>query len=89
MLRKLRRVEVEAPSLDKVNIMSFKITRYVYESAHCAIVTCDDGRSYMLGYFCAPRHAWTYVATFEEASAAFRAFEAYNCAVAVWRPASP
>jgi hypothetical protein len=89
MLRKWRRVEVEAQSSGKVNVMSFKITRYVHESAHCAIVTCDDGQTYMLGYFRAPRHAWTYVATFDEASAAFRAFEAYNCAVAVWSPASP
>ena len=61
---------------------------YVYESARCAVVTRDGGQSYMLGYFRSPRHAWTYVATFDQASAALRAFEAYNRAADIWGPSA-
>jgi hypothetical protein len=58
--------------------------RYVCESAHCAVLTCDEGQSYVLGYFNRPRHAWTYVATFDQEAAAERAFEAFDRAASIW-----
>ncbi len=85
------RREIAAPAAAKVKIMSLNLfnARYVYETARCALVTCDGGQSYMLGYFLAPRHAWTYVATFDQMSAALRAFEALNCAADIWSPGTP
>ena len=58
--------------------------KYVCESAHCAVLTCDDGLSYVLGYFSPPRHTWTYVATFNQQASAQRAFEAFDRAAAIW-----
>ncbi len=57
--------------------------RFVYESARCAVVTREEGQTYMLGYFKAPRHAWTYVATFDYEASARRAFEAYDTAASI------
>ncbi len=59
--------------------------RYVLESAHCAVVTRDDG-AYLLGYFRAPRHAWTYVATFDQEASAQRAFDVFERAASVYTP---
>ncbi len=58
--------------------------RYVRESAHCAVLTCDEGQSFILGYFRWPRHAWTYVATFDQEASATRAFEAFDQAASIW-----
>lgn len=59
--------------------------RYVLESAHCAVVTRDNG-AYQLGYFRAPRHAWTYVATFDQEASAQRAFDVFERAASVYTP---
>ncbi len=65
----------------RVNLYKAK---YVCESAHCAVLTCDAGGSYMLGYFSPPRHTWTYVATFDLQASAERAFEAFDRAASIW-----
>jgi len=54
--------------------------RYLFESAHCAVVTSDAG-AYLLGYFGAPRHEWNYLTTFDNEAVARRAFEAFDRAV--------
>jgi hypothetical protein len=57
---------------------------YVCRSARYAVLTCDEGKSFVLGYFKPPYHAWTHVATFEEEASAQRAFGAYNRAASIW-----
>jgi hypothetical protein len=72
----------ESPSMH----FDFCQPRYVYEGSHCAVVTSDDG-SYLLGYFRAPRHEWTYLTTFKNEATARRAFDSFDGAVTSLRRA--
>ena len=75
----------QAPDEIKTMLINLHPARYVLESAHCAVVSRDDG-AYLLGYFRAPRHEWTYMATFDQEASAQRAFEVFDRTATIYSP---